>query len=154
MRVTRSGFYAWRRRPESTHTRRTASACWCGVVCRSRRTYGPRVWKDLTDRHHVSRKRVMRLMQAEGLKGRVRRRYRSTTMSDHDQPVPANVLNQEFSADAPDQRWVADTTELTIGSSSRLFLAAILDLFSRFVVGWAVSAANDRHLVLKRSRWR
>ena len=70
-------------------------------------------------------------------------------MSDHDQPVAANVLAQHFVAEAPNQRWVGDTTEFVIGSSGKLYLAAILDLYSRFLVGWAVSAINDRHLVIK-----
>jgi transposase InsO family protein len=98
----------------------------------------------------VSRKRVVRLMQQEGLVGRVRRRYKHTTDSNHNQPVAPNILDQKFEAAAPNQRWVGDTTELLIGQNgAKLYLAAILDLFSRFVVGWAVSAANDRHLVLK-----
>jgi putative transposase len=96
----------------------------------------------------ISRKRVARLMQAEGLKGRVRKRYRSTTMSDHDQPIAANVLDRQFVADRPNQRWVGDTTEFLIGSSAKLYLAAIMDLHSRFIVGWALSAVNDRHLTL------
>ena len=66
-------------------------------------------------------------------------------MSDHDQPVAANLLDRQFEADAPNQRWVGDTTEFVIGSSGKLYLAAVLDLFSRFIVGWAVSAVNDRH---------
>src|SRR6266700_367437 len=70
-------------------------------------------------------------------------------MSDHDQPVAANLLDRRFEADAPNQRWVGDTTEFVIGSSSKRYLAAILDLFSRFIVGWAVSAVNDRHLTIK-----
>jgi putative transposase len=70
-------------------------------------------------------------------------------MSDHDQPVAADLLARDFTAVAPNQRWVGDTTELLIGESGKLYLAAILDLFSRFVVGWAVSAVNDRHLTLK-----
>ena len=56
---------------------------------------------------------------------------------------------EQFTADAPNRRWVGDTTEFVIGDSGKLYLAAILDLFSRFVVGWAVSAVNDRHLTLK-----
>jgi len=80
---------------------------------------------------------------------RVRRRYKCTTMSDHDQPVAANLLARRFEAELPNQRWVGDTTELRIGESGRLFLAAILDLHSRFVVGWALSAVNDRHLAIK-----
>jgi transposase InsO family protein len=56
-------------------------------------------------------------------------------MSHHDQPVGANLLNREFTADGPKQRWVGDTTEFVIGTSGKLYLAAILDLFSRLVVG-------------------
>ena len=70
-------------------------------------------------------------------------------MSDHDQPVAVNLLDRQFEADAPNQRWVGDTTEFVIGSSGKLYFAAILDLFSRFIVGWAVSAVNDRHLTIK-----
>ena len=88
-------------------------------------------------------------MQEEGLKARPRKRFKCTTMSDHDQPVAANLLDRQFTAAAPNQRWVGDTTEFVIGESGKLYLAAILDLFSRFVVGWAVSAVNDRHLTLK-----
>jgi putative transposase len=69
-------------------------------------------------------------------------------MSDHDQPVAANLLERQFTADAPNRRWVGDTTKFVISESGKLYLAAILDLFSRFVVGWAVSAVNDRHLTL------
>ena len=97
----------------------------------------------------VSRKRVVRLMQEDRLKARARKRFKCTTMSDHDQPVAANLLARQFTADAPNRRWVSDTTEFVIGDSGKLYLAAILDLFSRFVVGWAVSAVNDRHLTLK-----
>jgi putative transposase len=117
---------------------------------RSRCTYGsPRVHADLAAQGiGVGRKRIVRLMQDAGLKARVRRRYRSTTMSEHDQPVAANLLAREFQAQGPNERWVGDTTELLAGGG-KLYLAAILDLFSRFVVGWAVSAVNDRHLVIK-----
>ena len=73
-------------------------------------------------------------------------------MSDHDQPIAANVLDRQFVAERPNQRWVGDTTEFVIGSSAKLYLAAILDLYSRFIVGWALSAVNDRHLTLQRPR--
>ena len=117
----------------------------------SKKRYGsPRIWEDLLeDDIHVSRKRVVRLMQEEGLVARARKRFKSTTMSDHDQPVAANLLNREFEAAAPNTRWVGDTTELLIGSTGKLYLAAILDLFSRFIVGWAISAVNDRHLAIR-----
>ena len=96
----------------------------------------------------MSRKRVIRLMRAEKIVGRQRRRYRSTTMSEHNQPVAPNILAQDFQATEPNRKWVGDTTEL-ITSEGRIYLAAIVDLFSRFVVGWALSASNNRHLTLK-----
>jgi putative transposase len=153
LRVTRSGFYAWQRRPESTHARddRRLKVLVRVSFAESKQRYGsPRVHEDLLEQHeHVSRKRVVRLMQEDGLQARARKRYKITTMSDHDQPVAANLLDRQFAADAPNQRWVGDTTELVIGESGKLYLAAILDLFSRFAVGWAVSAVNDRHLTLR-----
>jgi transposase InsO family protein len=98
---------------------------------------------------HVSRKRVARLMQEQELRARVRRRFKHTTDSDHPLPVAPNLLDRRFDAERPNQRWVVDTTELVIGETGKLYLAAVLDLFSRFVVGWAMSAVNDRHLVLR-----
>ena len=151
--VTRSGFYAWRGRPESTHTRddRRLKVLVRASFEASKQRYGsPRVHEDLLEQdEYVSRKRVVRLMKEDGLKARLRKRYKLTTMSDHDQPVAANLLDRQFEADAPNQRWVGDTTEFVIGGSGKLYFAAILDLFSRFIVGWAVSAVNDRHLTIK-----
>jgi putative transposase len=151
--VTRSGFYAWQRRPESTHARedRRLKVLVQASFAESKQRYGsPRIHQDLIAQdEQVSRKRVIRLMQEDGLKARARKRFKCTTMSDHDQPVAANLLDRQFTAAAPNQRWVGDTTEFVIGESGKLYLAAILDLFSRFVVGWAVSAVNDRHLTLR-----
>jgi len=117
----------------------------------SRQRYGsPRVHEDLIEQGvRVSQKRVARLMQEDGLVARPRKRFKMTTMSEHDQPVAPNLLGRQFDAQAPNQRWVGDTTELLIGSNAKLYLAAILDLYSRFTVGWAVSAVNDRHLTIK-----
>jgi putative transposase len=152
LRVTRSGFYAWQRRPESIHTRddRRLTMLVRASFKESKQRYGsPRIHEDLIEQdEHVSRKRVVRLMQEDGLQARARKRYKITTMSDHDQPVAANLLDRQFEAAAPNQRWVGDTTEFVIGSSGKLYLAAVLDLFSRFIVGWAVSAVNDRHLTI------
>jgi len=151
--VTRSGFYAWQRRPESTRSLddRRLKVLVRASFDESHQRYGsPRIHEDLIEQQEqVSRKRVIRLMQEDGLVARARKRYKVTTMSDHDQPVAANLLAQRFEADAPNQRWVGDTTELVIGGSQKLYLAAVLDLFSRFIVGWAVSAVNDRHLTIK-----
>ena len=151
--VTRSGFYAWRQRPESPRTRedRRLKVLVRASFAASKQRYGsPRVHEDLIEQHeHVSRKRIIRFMQEDGLVARVRKRFKATTMSDHDQPVAANLLDRRFEAPGPNQRWVGDTTEFVIGSSGKLYLAVILDLFSRFVVGWALSAINDRHVTIK-----
>jgi len=151
--VTRSGFYGWQRRPESAHAAqdRRLRVLVRTSFTESKQRYGsPRIHVDLLEQDiRVSRKRVVRLMQEERLHARARKRFKRTTMSDHDQPVAANLLARQFTAATPNQRWVGDTTEFVIGESGKLYLAAILDLFSRFVVGWALSAVNDRHLTIK-----
>jgi transposase InsO family protein len=151
--VSSSGFYAWRARPESARaqTDRRLRVLVRASFEESRRCYGsPRIHADLTEQQvRISRKRVVRLMQAEGLVARPRKRFKLTTMSDHDQPVAANLLGRRFQAETANERWVGDTTELVVGNGGRLYLAAILDLYSRFVVGWAVSAVNDRHVAIK-----
>ena len=87
----------------------------------SKQRYGsPRIHEDLIEQEErVSRKRVIRLMQEDGLQARARKRYKVTTMSDHDQPVAANLLDRQFTAAAPNQRWVSDTTEFVIGEQRR-----------------------------------
>jgi putative transposase len=151
--VSPSGFYAWRSRPESRHAQedRRLSVLVKASFEGSRKRYGsPRVHEDLIEQQiHVGRKRVVRVMQEQGLVARARKRFKSTTMSDHDQPVAANLLDRRFQAEAPSERWVGDTTELLVGGSGKLYLAAILDLYSRFIVGWSISAVNDRHLTIK-----
>jgi len=151
--VSRAGYYAWKTRPVSQHERddEHLAVLVREAHDRSRKTYGsPRVKAELEAQgEHVSRKRVIRLMQEQEIRARPRRRFKCTTMSDHDQPVAANLLDRQFEAARPNERWVGDTTELLVGDSGRLFLAAILDLFSRAIVGWALSAVNDRHLALR-----
>lgn len=152
MKVSRSAFYAWSTREESERSKRDRQL---EVLIRaahdgSRKTYGsPRVHAELREHgHRISRKRVIRLMQRADLRARVRRRYRRHVVAENEQPLPANILDRNFDADAPNKAWVADTTELKT-SSGRLFLAAVIDLYARVVVGWAISAVNDRHLVLR-----
>jgi putative transposase len=151
LNVSRAGFYAWEGRPRSPHDieddRLRPLVHEAHRI--GRRYYGsPRVHRELTKSLPISRKRVIRLMQEEGLVGRPTHRFKSTTDSDHGLPVATNLLDRRFTADGPNQRWVGDTTELKI-PNGRLFLAVIIDLYSRFVVGWALSAVNDRHLTLK-----
>jgi transposase InsO family protein len=150
--VSKGGFYAWRRRPECARAREDRRLA---VLTREaheigRKAYGsPRVHEELKAQGvRVSRKRVIRLMQEQGLKGKTRRRWVKTTHSKHGLPVAPNLLDRVFAASGPNQRWVVDITYLRTGEGW-LFLAAVLDLYSRMVVGWAVSALIDRHLVLK-----
>jgi putative transposase len=150
LKVSTSGYYAWRHREESNHAKRDRrlKVLVKEAHVNSRRTYGsPRVHEELKAKgEKVSRKRVIRLMQEQELQARQRKRYKHTTDSDHDDPIAPNLLDRQFTAEAPNQRWVGDTTELVIGGSAKLYLAAIVDLFARYVVGWALSAVNDRHL--------
>lgn len=115
-----------------------------------RRYYGsPRIMRELRNQGvRVGRNRVMRLMREQGLEARPKRRFKNTTDSNHALPVAPNLLDRDFTAEQPNQRWVGDTTEL-VTPEGKLYLAAIIDLFSRFVVGWAISASNDRQVVLK-----
>jgi transposase InsO family protein len=149
LKVSTSGFYAWVKCEPSERAKKDErlKVLIAESFTKSRNTYGsPRVHADLVE-EHVGRNRVIRIMQQENLVARVRKRYRSTTMSEHDQPIAANVLNREFEAEAPNRRWVSDTTEL-LTTSGVFYLAAIVDLYARVVVGWAMSAVNDRHLTI------
>ena len=153
LRVSTSGFYASRKRAPSKRAKKDAllRVKIQASFDASRKTYGsPRVHEDLLeDGEKVGRNRVIRLMQDQGLRARAPKRFKNTTNSEHTQPIAPNVLERDFDADAPNQRWVGDTTELLTVNGAKFYLAAIIDLFSRFCVGWAVSAVNDRHLTMR-----
>jgi putative transposase len=149
--VSRSGFYAFSKRPALQ--RKTADAQ-LGVEIvaihrRSRGTYGsPRVHAELRAKgFSVSKKRVERLMREGGVEARRKRRFRRTTDSNHAMPIAPNLLGRHFTTNAPNKAWVTDVTYIPTGEGW-LYLAAMLDLFSRRVVGYAMSAANDRLLAL------
>jgi transposase InsO family protein len=155
LEVSRAGFYAWRQRPRSP---RSLEDTQISVEIRashaeSRRTYGsPRVLRDLREQgRRVSRKRVARLMRECGLVARRRRRFRATTDSKHPFPVAANVLMRDFEVPAPNTAWVTDLTYVAT-AEGWLYLAVILDLFSRRVVGFAMSDRITRELVLEALR--
>ena len=103
LRVTRSGFYAWRKRPESARAqrdRRLKGLVHASFAASQQRYGSPRVHRDLlAQQERVRRKRVIRLMQEDGLQARRRKRFKCTTMSDHDQPVAANVLDRGIGLD-------------------------------------------------------
>ena len=155
LQVSRQGFYAWsRRRPSRRqtedqrlvkHIRRIHEA--------TRRSYGaPRVLVRLRDDGvRISRKRVARLMRLDGLAAKRPRRLVRTTDSKHGFRVAPNVLKRAFRPAAPDRAWAADITYVPT-RAGWLFLAVVLDLFSRKVIGWAIEPYLDRRLALKALR--
>ena len=153
--VSRSGFYAWQERGASRRRiddERLAVRI-VAIHKASGETYGsPRVHAELrAEGVTVSRKRVARLMAELGLESRRKRRFKATTDSKHNLPVAENILDRKFEVDAPDVAWVTDITYVWT-LEGWLYLAAILDLFSRRVVGFAMSARIDRELVLEALR--
>lgn len=141
MEVTVQGFYAWRRRPPSRRAKRDQELSQKIVVfhCGSRMVYGaPRIQAALrAGGDSVSRKRVARLMQEAGLKAKCKRKYRITTRGNSKRPVAANLLGQEFGASSPNQKWASDITYIPT-EEGWLYLAVVLDLYSRRVVGWSM----------------
>ena len=153
--VSRSGFYAWQDREPSKHSLDDDKLAIeiSAIHKASGGTYGsPRVHAELHAQGiAVSRKRVARLMRTLGLKGPRKRRFKATTDSKHDLPVAENLLDRKFEVDAPDVAWVTDITYVWT-DEGWLYLAAILDLFSRRVVGFSMSERIDRALVLQALR--
>ena len=149
--VSRSGYYAWKGRPEAA--RATQDAELLVEIKAAHKTgrgaYGsPRVHRELRAKgRRVGKKRVERLMRQEGIAGRKKRRFRKTTDSNHSDPIAPNVLERNFDVELPDTAWVTDVTYVWT-FEGWLYLAVILDLFSRRVVGWSASANNDRALAL------
>jgi len=140
--VSPSGYYAWRSRPESP--RKSANRALLDdiqrVHARHWERYGaPRIHAELrAEGHTVGRKRIERMMRHHGIRARAPRRYRvCTTDSKHSLPVAPNLLDQNFVADRPNQVWLADITDIPT-AEGWLYLAVILDLFTRRVVGWAM----------------
>jgi len=149
--VSTSGFYAWRKRPPSARAKDDARLAVevAALHKRSRGTYGsPRVHADLKALgKRVGKKRVARLMRDQGLRARQKRKFRKTTDSAHAFEVAPNVLARNFETSAPNEAWVGDVTFVAT-AEGWLYLAVLVDLFARRVVGWATSASNDTALVL------
>lgn len=150
LRICRSSYYAWKKRKPSQreqenqalieHIRRIHKL--------SRKTYGsPRVYAQLRKQGLTgSKKRIARLMRLNGLQGRRKYRKVTTTDSKHDYPIAPNVLNREFRAAKPNEKWVADITYIPT-EEGWLYLAGVLDLFSRKIVGWEMSNQINADLV-------
>jgi transposase InsO family protein len=151
MGVCRGGFYAWRTRETSTRqldndrlTQQIKTA-----FEESDQTYGsPRIYAELKEAGVAcSQKRIARLMRGHDLRAVRPKRFVVTTDSDHDMPIAQNLLARTFEAETPDTRWTADITYIWT-SQGWLYLAIVLDLFSRRIVGWAMDHTIDRNLVM------
>lgn len=154
LEVSASGYYDWQKRRACPSPRAVENHSLTQEIdqihTRSRKTYGaPRIEQELRKQGRChGRNRVARLMKEKGLCGRQKGRYRvQTTDSNHDEPIAPNRLAQAPKATAPNQLWVADITYIQT-KEGWLYLAAILDLYSRKIVGWAMSERIDTVLVL------
>jgi transposase InsO family protein len=148
--VSSSGYYAWRTRPVSPRARANQELLVeiRSIHSRSRKTYGsPRVHAELRDGNFVvGKNRVARLMRAANLRGQRKRKQPRTTNSQHRYPVAPNHLNRDFHATRPNEKWLADITYIST-AEGWLYLAVVLDLFSRKIVGWSFSASLESTLV-------
>jgi transposase InsO family protein len=149
--VSSSGFYDWLERPESPRAveNRALVAKIQAIHGDSRRTYGsPRVHASLQDAgYRIGRNRVARLMRDNAIRARTKRKFRVTTDSRHDHPVAPNRLDRQFEVAAPNTVWVADISYIPT-REGWLYLAVVLDLFSRQVVGWAMDQQMPQELTL------
>jgi transposase InsO family protein len=149
--VSSSGFYDWLERPESPRAveNRALVAKIQAIHGDSRRTYGsPRVHASLQDAgYRIGRHRVARLMRDNGIRAKTKRKFRVTTDSRHDHPVAPNRLDRQFEVAAPNTVWVADISYIPT-REGWLYLAVVLDLFSRQVVGWAMDQQMPQELTL------
>jgi len=147
--LSRSGHHAFRTRGPSRRAlgQQQLDVLVAAIFTELRGRYGaPRIEKELRRRgHRTSRKRVAASMVRQGLAARQKRRWRTTTDSRHGEPIAPNRLQRNFEAPAPDRVWVADTTYLPV-IGGFLFLVAIIDLFSRKVVGWSLGDRLDADL--------
>jgi transposase InsO family protein len=141
MQVSPSGYYAWHGRPASQHQQDDEQLLVeiRRIYAEGRGRYGsPKVWGQLREEgHHHSRKRVARLMAENGLVGRKPKRYVVTTRADPSHTPAPNVLNREFHAQRPNEKWLSDITQIPTDEGD-VYLAVTLDLFSRMAVGWAM----------------
>ena len=151
LNVSRSGYYAWRARPESPRTKRDRALMSKirRIHAKSDGVYGsPRIQAELVAAGvRVGRHKVARLMRLERLRGCPKRRFRVTTQRDPSHAVARNLLKRNFSADAPNQRWASDITYIST-QEGWLYLAVVMDLYSRRIVGWSMSRWMSRRLVL------
>jgi len=139
--VSRSGYYSWKNRPLSSRDQDNQK-----LVTEIKRIFddekgrpgSPRISRRLQEEGKpASRHRVAKLMRDNGLRAKAAKKYKATTNSKHSLPVAPNLLKQNFTADVPDQKWVSDITYIWT-EEGWLYLAVVLELYSRRVIGWAI----------------
>jgi putative transposase len=152
LEVSVSGYYAWHKREPSQHSREDAALAAKVETAfeHNRRVYGsPRIHAELHAQGIAcGQKRVARLMRELGISAQLPKHRTVTTHSEKGAPVAANLLQQDFHADRPNQKWTTDTTYIWT-QEGWLYLAVVLDLFSRMVVGWSMAAIQDATLVVQ-----
>jgi len=151
LQVSRSGYYRWLKRKPSPRQldNQRLDAEIREIYDASKQRYGsPKITQELRDQgRKVGKNRVARRMRKAGLRSKIRRKYRVTTDSKHHFAVSPNLLERNFKAGAPDRVWVSDITYLAT-KAGWLYLTVIIDLFSRLVVGWALSSSLSHEMVV------
>jgi len=149
LNVSRSRYYAYINRPESKRSQENKKLLSTIIKIHesTRKVYGaPRITKNLPDDQKSSLGRVARLMRANGIRSKTVKKYKATTNSNHNLPVAENLLQQNFEADRPNEKWVSDITY--IGTDEGwLYLAGVMDLHGRKLVGWAMDSRMKTELV-------
>ena len=150
LKVSSSGFYDWNRRIISPNVlaRDVLDCKIIRIYQQHKSRYGsPRIHKELVESGEFSsRKRIARRMQKPGLRAIHARKFKVTTDSNHDKPVAPNLLQQDFSVEKPNQKWVADITYIHT-NEGWLYMAVVMDLYSRAVIGWSMGKYIDKKLV-------
>ena len=151
LEVSRSGYYRWLKHKPSQRQldNRSLDAEIRQIYDDSKGRYGsPKITRELRDRgRKVGKNRVAKRMRQTGLRSKIRRKYKVTTDSKHNFPVAPNLLERNFTAQVPDTVWVSDITYLAT-RTGWLYLTVIIDLFSRIVVGWALSSSLSHEMVV------
>jgi putative transposase len=151
LNISRSGYYAWLKRPESHRSKENRKlADHIRIIhAKSRKIYGaPRIYRELKENGvSCSQNRVARIMKQEGIRGIAPRKFKATTDSKHNFPVAPNLLNRDFDVKEPHRVWLADITYIHT-AEGWLYLSAIMDLGSRRIMGWAMSDTMKRKLTL------
>lgn len=162
LKVSRSGYYAWqqRQRQPTTRTQRRTQLdhrVRQAYEARKGRSGAPGLTRDLSERgHDYNRKTVAESLRRQQLRAKAAKKFKATTNSRHDLPVAPNLLGQDFTAAAPNHKWVGDITYLWT-DQGWLYLAVVIDLYSRLVVGWAMAERMTADLVcdaLQMALWR